>query len=362
MENNDKKRYAEYEARKKVYTDAILNSDANKKVIVAGPGTGKSFLFGQICNNNCEKGKTKNLVLSFINELVDDLAKELYHQPVEVRTLHSFALKMFPKESRKLFLELGRIIEEDYKIINNKEIDFKKILCNLIERDDDLNFYSKRRKYYNLFSPDCSIYTLVKCFEENQDRVPTYSQILIDEFQDFNKLEAKLIELLSIKSPLLLVGDDDQSLYSFKYANPDIICLKNKSRDYDSFKLPFCQRCTEVIINAFHNVVDRAKENGFLKRRVNKQYEYFPSKEKDKISDENHKILVKKQVYQDALAYNIEHEIEKIFNPGERLKKIKADGVGMGLAFCRKVINQHKGKIWAESEGPGKGSTFYFKL
>jgi len=55
-------------------------------------------------------------------------------------------------------------------------------------------------------------------------------------------------------------------------------------------------------------------------------------------------------------------QLERIFNPGERLKMIKADGVGMGLTFCKKVIEQHEGRIWAESEGMRKGACFYIEF
>ncbi|MCP4630605.1 MAG: PAS domain-containing sensor histidine kinase, partial [bacterium] len=57
-----------------------------------------------------------------------------------------------------------------------------------------------------------------------------------------------------------------------------------------------------------------------------------------------------------------ENQLEKIFSPTERLKMVEAEGVGMGLTFCKKVIRQHGGEIWAESEGLNKGAKFYFTL
>jgi signal transduction histidine kinase len=58
-------------------------------------------------------------------------------------------------------------------------------------------------------------------------------------------------------------------------------------------------------------------------------------------------------------------DLERIFEPFEQVESSvmrKYQGTGLGLSLARKFVELHGGKIWAESQGEGKGSCFHFTL
>ena len=52
---------------------------------------------------------------------------------------------------------------------------------------------------------------------------------------------------------------------------------------------------------------------------------------------------------------------EKIFGLFEQLNQ-RVEGTGIGLTLIRRIVVVHGGRIWVESEGQGRGSTFWFTL
>jgi superfamily I DNA/RNA helicase len=265
--------------------EKLVANPSKKKVVVAGPGTGKTYLFRDILSK-----RKKTLTLTFVNSLVEDLSLELCGLS-EVRTLHSYARSILTRSTGKnikIHSKLSSIIRDDAKAILDQDINFDWIFNQRDESNKDLlEFYKQRRKYYNYYGFSDIIYTAVLYFEMDEKRIPQYDQVVVDEFQDFNKLEVDLINLLARKSPILLAGDDDQALYQFKGSSNQFIrdrYLDTNNDGYDPFNLPFCARCPKVIVEATNDFIESAKSNGHLKNRIDKPFKYFDCPNKDKIS------------------------------------------------------------------------------
>ncbi len=267
------------------HVQEILVSSARKKVVVAGPGTGKTYLFKKVLVD-----KQSSLTLTFVNALVEDLSLDLYGMS-EVRTLHSFARSLLARLGKKqainIFPKLSGLIRSDLALLAAQDVDFDRVFYSRDDDNEHIEFYKRRTKYYDdSYGYSDIVFAAVKFLEEHPETIPSYEQIVVDEFQDFNQLEVSLIDLLSQRSPILLAGDDDQALYEFKSASAKHIRDRHDGHDseYERFNLPLCSRCTRVVVDAANDVVAAAMKNNLLTGRIAKPYQYFDDEEKDKES------------------------------------------------------------------------------
>lgn len=105
---------------------------------------------------------------------------------------------------------------------------------------------------------------LLQCLQLLQSRADilrkwrsTFSYIMIDEFQDINPLQFRILQLLAKpRNNLFFVGDDDQAIYGFRGANPQIMLDLPKA--YPNTKQTFLSvnyRSTHTIIKASQNLI-----------------------------------------------------------------------------------------------------------
>lgn len=90
-----------------------------------------------------------------------------------------------------------------------------------------------------------------------------YDHIVVDEYQDLNRAEQELIDILSAGKHLSIIGDVDQSIYRFRYANPDgILDFINRHQNVEDHTLDHCRRCLPEIVTVADNVILRNYPSG----------------------------------------------------------------------------------------------------
>lgn len=110
----------------------------------------------------------------------------------------------------------------------------------------------------------------LKLFRENpqvlKEWQKKYSYVLVDEFQDINPLQYQIVRLLAQpEDNLFIVGDDDQSIYGFRGAKPEI--MQQFLKDYPSARqvlLDVNYRCHEQIVENSMRVI-KANKSRFPK-------------------------------------------------------------------------------------------------
>jgi len=115
--------------------------------------------------------------------------------------------------------------------------------------------YNQRKKRLNLMDFDDLLLNWKRLLEDLPDINELYSErfehILVDEYQDTNKIQADIVDLLaSRRRNLMVVGDDSQSIYSFRGANfANIIEFPKRYPDTKIYKLTINYRSTPEILN-----------------------------------------------------------------------------------------------------------------
>jgi DNA helicase-2/ATP-dependent DNA helicase PcrA len=262
--------------------------------LLAGPGTGKTKtltrrVLSLILQHNADPESI--LLLTFTRLAAAQLKGEIKKvlEPLgktipQVSTLHSFALKQILYNSSRIDTlprpiriaddwEERYIIQEDLKkVLSLKEIGDVQNLINQLSTDwetlriDEIGweqqfpnpaFLGAWRSHKDQYGETLRaelVYQLKKQLNQSRDFQldKEYKHILIDEYQDLNACDLAIVnELAKRGAELFVAGDDDQSIYGFRFATPEGI--RNFEQIYQNSKklaLEICFRCDKNILHS----------------------------------------------------------------------------------------------------------------
>ncbi|MGM0501870.1 MAG: DNA helicase PcrA, partial [Bacillota bacterium] len=270
-------------------------------LILAGAGSGKTrVLTHRIAYliHNYGVNPANILAVTFTNKAANEMENRVNKlikkdsRAIWMSTFHSMCVRILRKESNKLDYDSNFVIFDttDQKqliknVLKDLDIDVKKYAQTCLYRiasaknelvgPDDFtpeNYmeqqvkkvypeYQQRLKDNNAFDFGDLIMQTVKLLLDNQLVLDHYQEkfkyILVDEYQDVNHAQYKLVNLLSQKyNNICVVGDDDQGIYGFRGA--DISNILNFEQDYPTtkvIKLEQNYRSTKKILDAAYHVV-----------------------------------------------------------------------------------------------------------
>lgn len=242
-------------------------------LVLAGPGSGKTLVITQRVKNLIEEqgvNPSNILVITFTKAAARQM-KERFgllmgegRYPVTFGTFHAVffsvlkhayhytAQNVIREEQKFQFMrEIMNRMELEYEdeqefmigvlgeisLVKNEGIDLEHYYAKNCGADIFRRIYreyEKRMQRAGLLDFDDMLVYTYELFRERKDILALwqkqYPYILIDEFQDINRLQFEIVKMMALpQNNLFVVGDDDQSIYRFRGAKPELMLNFKKS-------------------------------------------------------------------------------------------------------------------------------------
>lgn len=286
-----------------------INHFEGAAVVIAAPGSGKTTVIANRTKTLITKYKVSasNILVVTFTKMAALQMKERFHElmkdeiismnaSVTFGTFHSVFFKILKhaynysasdiiKEEeqrniiRQCILKYNLEVEDENELVTQILAEISRVKSELIDPD----YYYSICCSENIFRRIYEDYTntllkyrkidfddmLVYCYEllkKRQDILKAwknkYKYILIDEFQDINKVQYDIVKMLTgDEANLFVVGDDDQSIYGFRGSKPEIMLgFKKDYPDAKIIKLDINYRSTPQIVSVAKKVIEHNKK------------------------------------------------------------------------------------------------------
>jgi len=367
----------------------IINSPANKILVLGCAGTGKTTtLIYKVYSTIKEKQIESDslLIVTFTKKAAEDIKKRLEKllardvKDLWLGTLHTICYRILKKEAPRLdFSEDFEIVEDSLKALRtlahksgfqklrlikhkieywksrlippkfalkNSENEWDKTCAEVYQQ------YQQSLKDNNLMDFDDLIYYTAKLLE-NADLLKEYaskfSWVLVDELQDLNPAQYKIVQLLSsYHNRVFLTGDEDQSIYEWRGAHPEYVFEATKDfPEIKTFALTQNFRVPEGIWRLANNLISKNKNHKpkpiiLLKEKIENVELFSGDNEIDEVYllAKNIKRLVEKEnkTYSDfAVLYRLNSQ-SRIYEEGLAKEKIPYSIIGAERFYERDEV------------------------
>lgn len=277
----------------------IASATDRRLRVMAGPGTGKSTAMKRRVARLIEEGSDPRRVLAVT--LTRNAAKELVSdlrglgvagcEKINTGTLHSYCLKLLRKtgvlnylgrssrlilqfEDKPLLSDLVKVVgvgglRECGKRIKAFEAAWARLQSDATgwpNDPTDKRFHHAMidwLKFHEALRVGELVPLTLQYLKDNPacEELSAYDHIIVDEYQDLNKAEQELITLLANNGDCAIVGDEDQSIYSFRHAHPEGIHeFSQHHPDTRDERLDECRRCPKLVVRLANELI---KHNHF---------------------------------------------------------------------------------------------------
>lgn len=294
-----------------------IEHDRGPMLVLAGPGSGKTLVITRRTQWLIEKAGVAPgniLVVTFTRAAAGEMRSRFdrlmggRHLPVSFGTFHAvfftilkyayqYKVENILMENEKYDILRDIVHRIDVEMDDEKDFlmniagdisrvkgdmmsleHFYSVNCSKDVFDEIYNEYNKKLKRMRRIDYDDMLLQTWQLFKERPDILlawqKKYRYILIDEFQDINRIQYEIIRLLAKpENNLFVVGDDDQSIYRFRGAKPEI--LLGFTKDYPEAKLTILNknyRSTGAIVNRAAQLINHNEQ------RYKKDFKAFREK------------------------------------------------------------------------------------
>ncbi|HMP98554.1 MAG TPA: ATP-binding protein [Cyclobacteriaceae bacterium] len=257
----------------------------------------------------------------------------------------------------RIFNGLQKTIENQKRLeleLSSKQKSLEITLRELQQKNAELEQFASVASH-DLKEPLRTINTFMQLLEkkyENQldEKAKKYIQLATSSSKHMTQLINDLLDYSQMENNQLIKELINTHQLLKEILEMQKATIEDKSAQFELGNLPDIVAARTPMKVVFQNLISNALK-----------YHAKGTEPKIKISGstfEDHYLF---QVQDNGIGIEPEH-YQKIFIIFQRLHHTNEySGTGIGLALCKKIVEQHGGKIWVESE-PGKGSTFSFTI